>query len=90
MGDIDTARHGHGPGRADRMLYFTVIRYEFPDWAVAVAVDPASSKTVDSIALAARVVFLTDPKKNLRIIPAVERMILQIIPLPQERVVRGG
>ena len=31
-------------------LYFTLIRFEFSDWAVAIAVDPPSRKDLDSIA----------------------------------------
>ena len=31
------------------VLYFGLVRYEFSDWAVAIAVDPASGKNVTSI-----------------------------------------
>ena len=37
---------GHAAGQ---VLYFTLIRHDFSDWAVAIAGDPASRNNVDSI-----------------------------------------
>ena len=51
--DVDQWRRGaRGVAAAEHpcvVLYFTLIRYDFSDWAVAIAVDPASRKNVDSI-----------------------------------------
>ena len=50
--DVAQQRGDRGPLRgplARPVLYLTLIRYDFSDWAVAIAVDPASRKNVDSI-----------------------------------------
>ena len=39
----------HSRGEQRHVLYLTLIRYDFSDWAVAIAVDPASRKNVASI-----------------------------------------